>query len=165
MSRSALAVLVTAILLCVARPAGAQSAGERAGSVPERPVYFGAGGQFLISQSPGLAATVLLSVQWRQLVIGGEAGFADTFSGWEGFQAAGQAGAVLLPSPWTPYLLGGIEDRIFLDIAHDGRRGSDEVALTAEAGYAFRHPLLRAALEDLVGRRSHQLAASSATAG
>ncbi len=36
---------------------------------------------------------------------------------------------------------------------------------TLEAGYAFRHPLLRAALEDLLGRRSHQQAASSATAG
>jgi len=36
---------------------------------------------------------------------------------------------------------------------------------TLEVGYAFRHPLLRAALEDLVGRRSHQQAASSATAG
>ena len=36
---------------------------------------------------------------------------------------------------------------------------------TLEAGYSFRHPLLRAALEDLLGRRSHQQAASSATAG
>jgi hypothetical protein len=139
MHPSALAVFLTAILLCGARPAGAQSAHERSGSVPEKTVYVGAGGQFLISQSPGLAVTVLLSVQWRQLVISGEAGFADIFSGWEGFHAAAQAGAVLLPSPWTPYLLAGIEDRIFLDIAHDGRRGSDEVALTAEAGYAFRH--------------------------
>src|SRR4051812_3383509 len=55
MRPSALAVFLIAILLCGARPAGAQSAHEQSEPVPERPAYVGAGGQFLISQSPGFA--------------------------------------------------------------------------------------------------------------
>jgi hypothetical protein len=73
------------------------------------------------------------------VLVTGEASLGETFSGWDMFAAGAQAGAVLLPAEDTPYLLAGVEHRIFVDFINE-RRGRTDSSLTGEAGYLFRRP-------------------------
>ncbi|HYV64772.1 MAG TPA: hypothetical protein VE964_00930 [Myxococcales bacterium] len=91
----------------------------------------------MISQSPGVAGSVVLTLQWSHLLAAGEASLGQTFSKWNEFDAGAQAGAVLSPFEDTPYVLAGIEHRTFADVANEQRARTD-ISLTAEVGWLFR---------------------------
>jgi hypothetical protein len=131
--------LVGALFVAGARGASAQSSSDQARGVPGRLLYGGMAGEALISDSPGLAAGLVIALEWKHLLFAAEVSLGETFSGWDMFDAGAQAGAVLLPAADTPYLLAGVEHRIFVDIVNE-KRGRTDSALTGETGYLFRRP-------------------------
>ena len=131
------AALVSVVSLAGARDAAAQSFPDQSRPAPGKVLYVGVAAAGLISKSPGLAASVVLAIEWEHLLVTGEASLGETFSKWDEFDAGAQVGAVLLPAEDTPYVLAGIEHRTFADVI-DEQRGRTDVSLTGEAGYLFR---------------------------
>jgi hypothetical protein len=137
MRRGLKAALVSVVCLAGARDAAAQSFPNQARPVPGKVVYVGVAAAGLISKSPGLACSFVLALEWEHLLLTGEGSFGETFDKWDEFDAGAQAGALLFPASDTPYLLAGIEHRVFVDIVNE-HRGRTDVSLTGEAGYLIR---------------------------
>ena len=131
------AALVSVVSVAGARDAAAQSLPDQARPVPGKVLFVGVAAAGLISKSPGLAASVVLAIEWDHLLVTGEASLGQTFSKWDEFDAGAQVGAVLLPAEDTPYVLAGIEHRVFADVINE-QRGRTDVSLTGETGYLFR---------------------------
>ena len=132
-----IAGLVTVLLIAGARNAAAQNLADDGSAIPGKILYYGVAGGGFLSGSPGLAASGILALEWKRLIVSAEVGLGETFSGWDRFRAGGQAGAFLLPGVDAPYLLAGVEQGTFVDIVHE-KRGRTDFALTLEGGYAFR---------------------------
>src|SRR5207237_9188462 len=117
-----IAGLETALLIAGARNAAAQSLADDGAPIPGKIGYYGMAGGGFIPGSPGLAASGILALEWKRLVVSAEVGLGETFSGWDRFRAGGQAVAFLLPDADAPYFLAGAEQGTFV------------------GGYAFRRP-------------------------
>src|SRR5207237_8571153 len=105
-----IAGLETALLIAGARNAAAQSLADDGAPIPRKIVYYGMAGGGFISGSPGLAASGLLALEWKRLVVSAEVGLGETFSGWDRVRAGGQGVAFVLHEPDAPYSHVGAEE-------------------------------------------------------
>lgn len=131
------AALVSAMVLAGAGEVRAQTFPRPVRPAPGKVLYAGVAAAGLISQSPGLAGSVVVAIEWDHLLATGEASLGQTFGRWDEFDAGAQAGAVLFPAEDTPYFLAGIEHRTFADVLNE-QRGRTDISLTGEAGWLFR---------------------------